>query len=212
MLKRIKQLFESLAYAGLKPSGGKPLTPAEAKRSGWFAPIGNAVDRFLNRGGSSDPLYLTNRSFMRKAGVWLIVGVPAVILLAGLGLVLGGVFETRKPVTPPPVGLTNAEIAQKMLPDLTKDLNLDAQRELDVQDVHIIRTGGIKLAGVAMNKTDHEIRKAELVFEVTDINGSRQGAVSTQISNLAAKSSVPFQFAIDQQKAWFALVREIHVQ
>jgi hypothetical protein len=212
MFKRIKEFFESVAYAGLKPSGGKPLGAAVAKRSGWLAPIRDRIEKFLNKGGSSDPLYLSNRTFMQKAGVWLIIGVPSVVLLGGLGLVLSGYFNQDAPVAPPPVGLTNAEIAQKMLPDLHKNLHIDSQHELEVQDVHIIRAGSIKLAGLALNNTDHAIKKVELVFELTDRNGSRQGAVSTELTNLAARSTVPFQFAIEQQAAAFALVREIHVE
>jgi hypothetical protein len=212
MFKRIKQFFESLAYAGLKPSGGKPLGAAEAKRSGWLAPIQDRIERFLNKGGSSDPLYLSNRTFMQKAGVWLIIGVPSVVLFGGLGLVLGGYFNQDAPVAPPPVGLSNAEIAQKMLPDLNKDLHVASQHDLDVQDVHIIRAGSVKLAGLALNNTDHAIKKVDLVFELTDKNGSRQGAVSTELTNLAARSTVPFQFVIEQQTAAFALVRDIHVE
>src|ERR1700683_3617064 len=213
MFKRIKEFFESVAYAGLKPSGGKPLgAAAETKRSGWLAPIQERIERYLNKGGSSDPLYLSNRTFMQKAGVWLIIGVPSVVLLGGLGLVLSGYFNQDAPVAPPPVGLTNAEIAQKMLPDLNKNLHIDSQHDLEVQDVHIIRAGSIKLAGLALNNTDHAIKKVELVFELTDKNGSRQGAVSTKLTNIAARSTVPFQFAIEQQTAEFALVREIRVE
>jgi hypothetical protein len=212
MFKRIKQFFESLAYAGLKPSGGKPLGAADAKGSGLLAPIRERLDKFLNKGGSSDPLYLSNRTFMQKAGVWLIIGVPSVVLLAGLGLVLTGFFNQDTPVAPPPVGLSNAEIAQKMLPDLNKDLHIQSQHDLEVQDVHIIRAGSVKLAGLALNNTDHPLKKVDLVFELTDKNGSRQGAVSTVLTNLAARSTVSFQFAIEQQAAAFALVREIHVE
>ena len=99
-----------------------------------------------------------------------------------------------------------------MLPDLNKDLHIATQHDLEVQDVHIIRAASTKLAGLALNNTDHAIMKADLVFELTDKNGSRQGAVSTQLTNLAARSSVPFQFVIEQQAAAFALVRDIHVE
>ena len=212
MFKRIKQFFESVAYAGLRPSGGKPLGAGGTKRSGWLAPIQERIERYLNQGGSSDPLYLSNRTFMQKAGVWLIIGVPSIVLFGGLALVLTGYFNQDAPVAPPPVGLSNAEIAQKMLPDLNKDLHIASQHDLDVQDVHIIRAGSTKLAGLALNNTDHAIKKVDLVFELTDKNGSRQGAVSTVLINVAARATVPFQFAIEPQTAAFALVREIHVE
>jgi hypothetical protein len=212
MFKRIKQFFESLAYAGLKPSGGKPGGAAGAKPSGLLAPIHERLNKFLNKGGSSDPLYLSNRTFMQKAGIWLTIGVPSFVLLVGLGLVLSGYFNQDSPVSPPPVGLSNAEIAQKMLPDLNKNLHIASQHDLEVQDVHIIRAGSVTLAGLALNNTDHALKKVELVFELTDRNGSRQGAVTTVLTNLAARSTVPFRFAIEQQAAAFALVREINVE
>jgi len=212
MFKRIKQFFESLAYAGLKPSGGKPGGAAGAKPSGLLAPIQERLNKFLNKGGSSDPLYLSNRTFMQKAGIWLTIGVPSFVLLVGLGLVLSGYFNQDSPVSPPPVGLSNAEIAQKMLPDLNKNLHIASQHDLEVQDVHIISAGSVKLAGLALNNTDHPLKKVELVFELTDKNGSRQGAVSTVLTNIAARSTVSFQFAVEQQAAAFALVREIHIE
>ena len=212
MFNRVKRFFESVAYAGLKPSGVKPLGAAEAKRSGWLAPIERRIEKFLNKGGSSDPLYLSNRTFMQRAGVLLIIGVPSVVLLVGLGLGLAGYFNQDVPVAPPPVGLSNAEIAQKMLPDLDKNLHVSSQRDLEVQEVHIIRAGSVKLAGLALNNTDQAIKKVDLVFELTDKNGSGQGAVSTELTNLAARSTVPFQFAIEQQSAAFAVVRDIHVE
>jgi hypothetical protein len=209
MFKRIKQFFESVAYAGLRPSGGKPLGHTETKKSGRLA---QRIDTFLNGRRSSDPLYLSNRTSMQKARVWLLIGLPSVALLASLGLVLSGVFDPETHVAPPPAGLTNAEIAQRMLPGLGKDLHLNTQHDVDVQDVHLLHAGPTRLAGLALNQTDHVIGKVEIVFELTDKNGSRQGAVSTQLANLPAKSSVPFQFAIDQQMASFALVREVHAQ
>jgi len=212
MFKRIKHFFESVAYAGLRPSGGKPAATAGTKKTGRFAPVRDRFERFLNSGGPSDPLYLTNRTFMQKARLWLIIGIPSAALLAGLGLVLIGYFAKDAGVTAPPAGLTDAELAQKMLPDLDKNLHLNTQQDVEVQDVHVIHGGSGKLAGLALNKTDHVLAKVEIVFELTDKNGSRQGAVSTQLLNLAAKSTVPFQFPIDQADASFALVREIHVQ
>ncbi len=183
MWKRIQQFFESVAFAGLRPSGGKRL----------------------------DPLYLSNRTLLQKARIWLLIGVPSFLLLGGLGLVLSGYFNHDVPITPPPA-LSNAEIAQKMLPNLNQDLGIDSQRDLEIQDVHIVRGGSVSLAGSALNNSGHVIRQADIVFDLADKNGSRQGAVTTHLANLAAKSTVPFQFAIEQKAAAFALVREIHIR
>jgi hypothetical protein len=185
MFKRIKEFFESIAYAGMKSPGGKP---------------------------EESPLYLSNRTFMQKARLWFVIGIPAVILLVGLGLVLGGVFDHSPSVAPAPKSLSNAEIAKKMLPDLSRDLHIDSQHDLEVRDVHIVHNGPVRLAGIASNNSDHVIHKVDIVFELTDRNGSRKGAVSTQLVNLAAKAKVPFSFPIEQQTASFAMVRELHIE
>ena len=211
MYKSLKQFFESVAYAGMRPSGGKPLSQTETKKSGWSASIRERLNKLLNSAGSADPLYLSNRTFLQKSRAWLMIGLPSVILLGGLGLVLTGYFDKASHVAPPPPGPSDAEIAQKMLPGLNK-LQINSQHDVDVQDVHVMHTGPAQLSGLALNKTDRVIGKVDIVFELTDKDGSRQGAVSTQLVNLAARSSVPFQFAIDQQAATFALVREIHIQ
>ena len=65
--------------------------------------------------------------------------------------------------------------------------------------------------GIARNNTDHEIAQAELVFDLTDTTGSRQGAVTTELRNIPAKSSKTFEVALEQSTATFALVREVHV-
>lgn len=207
MFKRIKQFLETLAYAGLKPQGGR--TAQAQQRQGS---IRAWVESRLTKGGSSDPLYLSNRTLGQKLKSWSIVGVPLLVVLGGLGLVLFGFFDKDAPIAPPPVGLTNAQMAEKMLPDLNKDLHIESQHELDVEDVHVVVGAPSRLVGIAKNTTDRQISAAELVFDLTDRSGSRQGAVTTELKNIASKTSVPFQFAIESPAATFALVREVHVR
>jgi hypothetical protein len=213
MFKRIKQFFENLAYAGLKPQGGRPSqAPQTATQPKGFIAIRAWVESKLTKGGSSDPLYLSNRTLAQKLQTWALIGVPVVLVLGGMGLVLFGFFDKDRPIAPPPAGLSNAEMAQKMLPDLNKDLHIETQHDLDVEDVHVVVGSPVRLVGIAKNNTDHPISKAQLVFDLTDRTGSRQGAVSTELKNIASKTSVPFQLAIESSAATFALVREVHVQ
>jgi hypothetical protein len=217
MFKRIKEIFEKLAYAGLKPQGGRPVQAAAAPKAdsapakslgafkAWF-------DSKLNKGGNVDPLYLSNRTPMQRAKAWALPGAVVLIALGAISLVLYGYFEPDDVVAPPPVGLTNAEIAAKMLPDLNKDLHIETQHDLDIQDVHVVTGPSVHLAGVAKNNTNHEITKAELTFDLTDKTGSRQGAVSTELKNIGSGATVPFQIAIEARTASFALVREVRVQ
>ncbi len=207
MAKRIKEAFEKIAYAGLKPQGGRLPQGGNPK----LAPVRGWVESRLTKSGSSDPLYLSNRTFSQKLKAWSILGVPAVLVLGGLGLALFGYFDKTSRVAAPPVALSSAEIADKTLPDLNKGLRIESQHDLEVDDVHVVLSPTVHLVGVARNKTDHEIAKAELVFDLTDMTGSRQGAVTTELRNIASKSSRPFEFAIEQSAASFALVREVRV-
>ena len=68
------------------------------------------------------------------------------------------------------------------------------------------------LAGIAKNNTDHEISTAELVFDLTDRVGSRQGAVTTELKNIASKILGALPIRNRAPAATFALVREVHVR
>jgi hypothetical protein len=207
MWKRFQRLFEKLAYAGLKPRPGQPAKPGKPK-GGPALPAW--IDGKLNRAGPADPLYLSNRSLLEKLKTWAGFGIPAAAVLAGLAFVLfrgGGADVSLAPPGTP----SNAGVAAKLLPDLNSDLHIRNQNDLDIQDVHVISGRPARLAGIAKNRSDHEIASAELVFDLTDSAGSRQGAVSTEVKNVAAKASVPFTFPIEQTKAAFALVREVRV-
>lgn len=209
MFKRIKHFLENLAYAGLKPQGARPAQASPEPRN---TAIGAWFESKLTKAGPSDPLYLSNRTLGQKLKSRAIVGIPVTLVLAGIGLVLFGVFDRSAPITPPPPGLTNAQMAERMLPDLNKDLHIETHHDLDVEDVHVVVGAPNHLVGIAKNNTDHSIPKAELFFDLTDRSGSRQGAVSTELKNVASKSSAPFQFAIESSAATFAMVREVRVQ
>lgn len=213
-MRKFKEFFERLAYAGLKPQGGRPAQAAktDAPPAKGLAGIRAWFNSKINQSGNVDPLYLSNRTPMQRFRSWAIIGVPVLLVLGGVGAALLGVFEPDDVVTPPPAGLTNAEIAAKMLPDLNKDLKIETQHDLDIEDVHVVTSPSIHLAGVAKNNTDHAISKAELTFDLTDKTGSRQGAVSTELKNIGSKASVPFQIAIEAPTASFALVREVRIQ
>src|SRR5215472_2777094 len=163
MFKRIKQSLENLAYAGLKPQGGRP---AQAETRPNDSVIGAWFESKLTKAGPSDPLYLSNRTLGQKLKAWAIVGIPVTLVLAGIGLVLFGVFDKTAPIAPPPSGLTNAQMAEKMLPDLNKDLHIETQHDLEVEDMHVVVGAPSHLVGIAKNTTDHPIPRAELVFDL----------------------------------------------
>jgi hypothetical protein len=134
------------------------------------------------------------------------------LVLGGVSLALFGYFDPAVVISPPPAGPSNAEIAAKMLPDIEKNIHIDSQSALEIQNVQVVSGFPARLVGVARNNSDHEIFKADLTFDLTDKTGSRQGAVSTEIKNIASRASVPFQFPIEQRSATFALVRDVAVR
>jgi hypothetical protein len=218
MLKRLRQYFEKIAYAGLEPQGGRPAQKAsdspkaEAAKSKSPGGMRAWLEGKLTQAGPADPLYLSNRTFAQRAKAWALIAVPVVIILATVGLALSGVFRSEAPVTPVVLTPPNADAAAKVLADLKPDLRIESQHDLEIDDVHVVKGSPLHLAGMAKNTTDHEIAKAELVFDLTDKTGSRQGAVSTELKNIRPNAMTPFDFPIEQTTVSFALVREIRLQ
>jgi hypothetical protein len=101
-----------------------------------------------------------------------------------------------------------AAAAAKMLPDIDH-IKVDTNRDVDVMEVHIDSTGGTALMGTVKNNTAHEIRTADIVFDLTDSAGSQLGGVSQRLENLAPQTRVNFRLPIEQNNAKFALVREV---
>lgn len=204
-MKRLRKFFESIIFAGLRPAG----TAAPETNLRWLGPLRAPVERFLAGGvAPSDPLYLTNRTFGQRMRVASLVAVPFVVIAAVLAVALSGLLTPKdKPIQQ----LTPAQIAEKMLPDLKKDMDIRTNHDLDVKDVHLEHGAISKLAGVVTNNTDHAIENAVVVFDLTNNFGSRLGAVSTTIAHVDAKGSSTFSVIIPQTDAQFAIVREMDV-
>jgi hypothetical protein len=204
-MKRLRQLFESIAYAGMKPGGTQ--SPSPAMR--WLGPLRGPVERFLNGPASSDPFYLTNRTTGQKARLAAVICVPFALVLGGVALAAIGYFDDGSQLPPPTKQLSNAEIAAKMLPDLNKDMHLETNHDLQVLDVTV---GGNKISGSVKNASSHAINDAEVVFDLTDARGSRVGAISCRLARIEASTSIPFHADIAQANAVYALVREVRTQ
>jgi hypothetical protein len=204
--KRVREIFESVAYAGLQP--GAPL--GESKKLKWLGPLRGPVERFLSGPAPSDPLYLTNRTTGSKVKIGLAVGIPCLILAGALYGVLTDSFDLPDPK--PEHETTNAEAAAKLLPKLDQHMTIDTNHDINVMEVRVEHGNPVNLVGTLRNNTDHEIHMAEAVFDVTDVGGSQLGAVSARVENLKAGSTAGFRVAIPESAAAFALVREVHAQ
>src|SRR5579863_1921637 len=112
-MKRLRELFESIAYAGMKPGSA----PAARSPRRWLGPLSEPVNRFLDGPGSNDPFYLSNRTTGQKFRVAILIVIPLSLVLGGVGLAAMGFFDaSRLPAQSKP--LTSSEMAAKMLPNL----------------------------------------------------------------------------------------------
>jgi len=166
-----------------------------------------ALERLLSGSAPTDPLYLSNRSLGQRIGSWSLVAVPCLVLVGLVALVLSNYFDP--PEAAPPKEMSAEEVARKVLPNLAKDIKIESNREIEVVEVHVDRSGQMALTGTVKNNTSRRIAAADVVFNVTDTAGSQLGAVNGRIENLAPKSAKEFRLPIKQPDAVFALVREV---
>jgi sarcosine oxidase delta subunit len=142
-----------------------------------------------------------------KIRSWALVGIPCLVLIAGVGLVLSKLIDP--PEAKQQQELTAKEIAAKTLPNLDKDIKLATNPDITVVEVAVHHDGGSRLVGVVRNTTNHEVASVELVVDLTDKTGSQVGGVSGTVTNVPSKKEKSFTFPIHQKDAAFALVRDI---
>jgi hypothetical protein len=206
MLKQLRQSLNSIVFAGLKPDAPRE----QAARLRWLGPLRGLLERVLQAPAPSDPLYLSNRTFDQKAKLGLAIAVPCLIVVGLTALGLSHFFRAKGPG--PAAEPTAAEVAVKLLPNMSKIGNIEVNKDVQVLEAHVELEGGAKLTGTARNNTDHLIHTAKIVFNLTGQGGSQVGAVSAQVENLAPNATVRFQVPIEQTNAAFALVREVQTQ
>ena len=203
-MKRLRAFLDAIVFADLKP-GARPGQTQETKWRGWLR---RPIDRFLSGGASKDPLYLTNRSLGQKIKVWAMVAVPCVLIIGAVALALSSNYFDP-PAARAPKEMTE-EISRKVLPNITKDIKIDTNRDVEVVEVHVEHAES-KLMGSVKNNSARNFAAVDVVFNLTDATGSQLGAVNAHIENLAPKSVKAFQIPIPQRNASFAMVREVGI-
>ena len=200
-MKRILAFLESMVFAGLKP--GAQMAPK--RQLAWLGPLRGPVERLLSGGPApTDPLYLTNRSLGRKLLSWSLIGIPCLVLLAGIGITLSNLLDP--PAPPPAKELTAAEISAKLLPNMDKDFKLAPSSDVQVLEA---RVDGTRLIGKVKNTSTREIAGAELVIDLFDAEVSQVGAVSTVVGKIPPSGTKDFAISIKQRNAATAMVREV---
>jgi len=200
-MNRIRKFLESIVFAGMKPGG----QTAPKRELTWLGPLSGPVERLLSGGPApTDPLYLTNRTLGQKLLSWSLIGIPCLVLLAGIGITLSSLLDL--PAPKPDKELTAAEITAKLLPNMDKDFKLAPTSDVQVLEAKV---DGTRLVGKVKNTSAREIAGAELVIDLTDVDGSHVGAVSAIVEKIPPSGTRSFEVPIKQRNAATAMVREV---
>jgi hypothetical protein len=203
-MNRIRKFLESIVFAGMKPGG----QTAPKRELTWLGPLRGPVERLLSGGPApTDPLYLTNRTLGQKLLSWSLIGIPCLVLLAGIGITLSSLLDL--PAPKPDKELTAAEITAKLLPNMDKDFKLAPASDVQVLEAKV---DGTRLVGKVKNTSTREIAGAELVIDLTDVDGSQVGAVSAFVEKIPPSGTRSFEVPIKQRNAAAAMVREVTVR
>jgi hypothetical protein len=170
--------------------------------------IARKIERFVSGSGPSDPLYISNRTLGQKLRMALLIGTPVLAIAGLMALALDNYFEPgSSPQKAAAAAKEPGTITAKVLPDLEKTYKSDSDHDCDVTEAMI---AGNALTGKLRNNTDRTVRSADLVFDLTDGDGSQLGAVAVRVENIAPRDSANFRLPLETRTAKTALVREIH--
>lgn len=203
MANRLREIIDSVIFAGLKPSG----SAAARVGSGWRGRLALAWDRLLSGSTPVDPFYLSNRTWKQKFRIGAIVCTPILIVV--------GIFIYSLYTPPPAVEKqfsepTAAEVAARtrIVPD---DFKVPQNGDLELMEVFIDRsTTPHHVAGTLKNISSRHFGIVEISFDLTDANGSQIGGAKTLVADMGPGRAKQFSFPIPQRNAAFVLVRETH--
>lgn len=205
-MKIARKLWESIIYAGMRP--GSAASASRIPR--LFGPLRGPVERFLAGGvAPSDPLYLTNRTFGQKMRTAVVVAIPCLILVGLLAVGVGSYIRVREK---PAQDLTIAELREKVLPTLPRNIEITTNHDLEVTEARVEQGEPTVVLGTVRNNTGHAIDNARVVFDLAADSGTRLGAVAATVAHVDANSTAPFRIAVPQDNAAYALVREVVLQ
>jgi len=173
--------------------------------------IARKFERFVGGNAVNDPLYLTNRSLGQKIRMVVLIGTPIVALGLLIYLALDQRFD--RPASLERAAALEAKSKEtgsaRVLPNLDKNWS-EQSKEVDVIEAAVSRGGDPTLSGKVRNNTDNMVRVADMVFDITDQDGSQLGGVSVRVENIAPKGVATFRMSLPQKTARTALVREVH--
>jgi len=203
MLKRFQKFLESLVFAGLRPGASSAPQPA-----GKVSRLFGGMYRSVVAPGIS-ALYVGNLTFAQRARRLLLLVVP---LLAVAGVVVLGIFYfAAKRESDVPL-LTNAEVAEKILPNFDSNITVEANKSLEVSEVTFEHGASSVMRGSLQNKSGRAIAEAVVVLDLTNDEGSQLGGVTITERNLAPDEVRRFEQSINQHTATHSVVRSVRTR
>jgi hypothetical protein len=179
--------------------------------------LGRQVERFVGRSAVNDPLYVSNRSFGQKFRVGLLLGIPILAVGGLIYLALTQAFDrtivlernaAKLAAEDGPAANTAGTVTASVLPNLEKGYTSQQSRDVEVIEAGVSHAADRVLSGRVHNKSDR-VQMADIVFDVTDDEGSQLGGVSVRVDNIPANGTAPFRVTLPQRTAQNALVREV---
>ena len=167
-MKRLRTLFESIVFAGLRPGD----RPEQTRENPWLGRLRASIDRFLSGGAPKDPLYLTNRSLAQKLKAGALIAAPCLLAMGVAALALSGKYFDP-PDRPAPKEMTAEEISRKILPNIGRNVRIDTNRDVEVVEAHLEHAAELKLTGSVRNNSARNFAAVDVVFNLTDTAGSQ---------------------------------------
>lgn len=170
------------------------------------------IERLVAGRAVSDPLYLTNRTIGQRIRAGVLMGAPILFVAGLIYLALDKQFDppaSAQRGAPTTAKGPTGEITAKVLANLDKDYTSEQSKDVDVLEAVVSRGAERTLSGKLRNRSDGAVRVADVVFDITDQEGSQLGGVSVRVENIPAKGTAGFRIALPQNTARNALVREV---
>ncbi len=180
-------------------------TASPPSSGGLFAAARKRIDGLVSGSAPSDPLYLSNRTFLQKFGVWLVVAIPC--------LAVGAIFLLLRPGAPSenaPAEISKKELAARVVRDL-KPVALPNNADVELSTVSVDRNRSV-VTGMIRNRTSHMLQSVEVTFILTDKTGSQKGVIALKLTGLPVNESRPFAVPFTDKQVAYAMVREIQTK
>jgi hypothetical protein len=194
-MAKLWRIVESIVFAGLQPGRSRP-EKAPKQGPGWLSRL------LVGSSKPVDPLYLSNRTAGQRLRVAAVIAIP-VLIVCGLAAYA---FIHRKPVNFKPVGadLTAEELSRDVklkVDNALRDLRIESNTDVQVVEAMVLSGKPQRVKGSARNTTERTLRGVKLDFALATGDGRRLAMTSTTLATMPPKSTLTFEFSIDEREA-----------